>query len=307
MEIAQPLYDKKFSVIMLLMQIKRALILYKKSAYKIYFLEHRSSILRKKMRLTSSGVAAFRKSHNEHYRTLGELEKTLRALHIKYTKSTRGRKIDYARYDFVIAVGGDGTFLEAARGVKKQLILGINSNPARSVGKFCIANGKTFKNVLKNILAGKLKLKKLQRLRLKLEEGTSPFDVLNDLLICNENPAAMSRYQLSINGKSEEQRSSGVWISTAAGSTGAIKSAGGKVLPIESKAVQYMPRELQNYPKPKYKLRGGVVVLRQSIKVRSLIRGGMIYVDGAHIKFPFGFGGVARISISPYPLKAVFG
>ena len=56
-------------------------------------------------------------------------------------------------------------------------------------------------------------------------------NVLNDILICHHNPGAMSRYYLTVGRVREEQRSSGVWIATAAGSSGGLHSAGGKVLP----------------------------------------------------------------------------
>ena len=69
-------------------------------------------------------------------------------------------------------------------------------------------------------------------------------NVLNDILVCHHNPGAMSRYFLTVEGTREEQRSSGVWIATAAGSSGGLHSAGGKVLTQKSKEFQYRPREL---------------------------------------------------------------
>jgi len=68
----------------------------------------------------------------------------------------------------------------------------------------------------------------------------------------------MSRYYLQVGKLLEEQRSSGVWIATAAGSTGGLRSAGGKVLPKEDKKFQYKPRELYYGKKTCYHLKGGI-------------------------------------------------
>jgi len=48
----------------------------------------------------------------------------------------------------------------------------------------------------------------------------------------------VSRYYLKIGNLREEQRDSGLWISTAAGSSGAIRSAGGKLFKNEEKKMQ---------------------------------------------------------------------
>ena len=115
----------------------------------------------------------------------------------------------------------------------------------------------------------------------------------------------MSRYRLTVNGIGEDQKSSGLWISTATGSSGAIWSAGGKLMAVESKKIQYLPRELFRWEKERYRLKGGIVDLEKPMVISSMMRDGVIYVDGAHFRIPFGFGNVAYISRSPQPLKTV--
>ena len=73
----------------------------------------------------------------------------------------------------------------------------------------------------------------------------------------------------------------------------------------EAAAIQYKPRELYRWPKRKYALTGGVLVLKRPIAVTSLMRSGVIFVDGAHLKFPFHFGSKAVISHSLWPLKVI--
>ena len=66
--------------------------------------------------------------------------------------------------------------------------------------------------------------------------------VLNEALFCHASPAATSRYILRVaraDGAEpdvladEEQKSSGLWVGPAAGSTAAQRSAGGSVLPLD--------------------------------------------------------------------------
>ncbi|HLD69314.1 MAG TPA: NAD(+)/NADH kinase [Candidatus Omnitrophota bacterium] len=288
---------------------KKILVLYKKSAYKIYFLEKKSSLFQKENSLTPLEIHDFKRAHEKHYQSLAMVKKILDQYTIQYHVRARGSKIDFSRYELVITVGGDGTFLEAARGLKDQFILGVNSDPQSSVGRFCSCGSEDFEKVLNKFLTGKAKIKNFQRIHLDLRFGGKHYEtqVLNDILVCHQNPAAMSRYSLSVNGVQEEQRSSGIWISTAAGSSGAIHSAGGKLIAQEAAEIQYKPRELYRWPKRKYELTGGVLLLKQPIVITSLMRNGVVFVDGAHLKFPFHFGSKAVMTHSPRPLKVIAG
>lgn len=287
------------------MYFKNVLLLYKRSAYKIYFLDRKRPIAYPKNVLLRREITRFKEAHNHHYITLRTVSRLLLTYGVRYTECYRGRNIDYTKYDLIITVGGDGTFLEAARKVKNQTIIGVNSAPEYSVGRFCIANAKTFERILKKILKHKFHTQHLQRLRMKLDGHPQKIDALNDILICHRNPAVLCRYYLKIKQVMEHQRSSGVWISTPAGSSGAVGSAGGKIIGLDSQKIQYQPRELYSGNDRKYKLKGGILNSRQSIQIVSLMRDGMVYVDGAHHKFSFSYGSKLRVSLSPSPIKTI--
>lgn len=287
------------------MKIKKALILYKKSTYANYFLDKKSSLLKTRHLIPKINLSRLKNVHLMHYKTLEIVENVLKAEGLHYRKNSRGENVDYSQFDFIITVGGDGTFLEAARHIKNQLILGVNSSPLWSVGKFCTATVETFPRIFKKIIKGQFKIQKLNRLKIQDGKETSKVQVLNDVLIAHANPAAMSRYYITIKGKKEEHRSSGIWISTAAGSTGAIRSAGGKVLPLTSHRFQYLCRELYYGKQKKYKIKKGVLSKHDSIKIVSLMREGMIFVDGSRLKLTFSFGKTITLKHSPFPLKLV--
>lgn len=287
------------------MKFKNVLVLYKRSAYKIYFLDRTSFLLGGKSSFLKKEKANFKKSHDAHYQSLRSVGKALLSLGIPFHESYRGRSVNYKNYDLVITVGGDGTFLEAARHLTGQVLIGVNSAPEYSVGRFCIANARNFENILRSTLTGRYKIGHLQRLRIQMNGHYKSMDALNDILICHKNPAVLCRYELTINSKTELQRSSGIWISTPSGSTGAIKSAGGHALAQDAKKFQYMPRELYQGKGKKYALRGGVLNSRKTIRIVSFMREGMIYFDGAHYKLPFLYGVKLKVSLSPSPIKTI--
>ena len=284
---------------------KNILLVYKKSAYEIYFLNKSSSLFSRLPVLSARDKKRFKKAHLEHYRTVYFIEQVLRKNKLGYKKIARGQKADFSLHDLIVTVGGDGTLLDAARETRTQFILGVNSDPKRSIGRLCSVTRQDFQKNIRKIISGDFRIIKLHRLKLNFSRNIEPVCLLNDLLVCHENPASMSRYRLTINGLMEDQRSSGLWISAAAGSSGAIHSAGGRILTLHSAHVQYMPRELYSHGKEKYHLKGGVVSLKRPIIVKSLMRQGAVYVDGAHLQFPFEFNDTIKIIHSPQPLSVI--
>ena len=284
----------------------KILLLYKNSTYAGYFLSSQRRFSQLQGLFNSEEIKRFRKTHEAHFWALSYVEAVLKDQGLKYTKICRGTSVNYNRYDFIITFGGDGTFLEAARNTKKQMIWGINSDPSWSVGRFCSGNPKNFQSMLRSILKGKFKTKTFNRLQLIFNNHTQTMHVLNDVLICHQNPGAMSRYNLKLGHTREEQRSSGVWVSTAAGSSGGIYSAGGKILPDQSHCFQYRPRELYRGTGTSYKLKGSVLKPKQMLSVTSLMREGVAFMDGSHVCLTFSIGTTVKISKSSHPLKVIW-
>lgn len=276
---------------MVLMKTPKILLIYKRSSLSV------AGKLSDRLRRTRR----FENNHAAHYATLHMVEDVLRKIGIKYRKHARGKGADYAPYDLIITVGGDGTILEAARALSsRQKILGVNSDPNWSVGQFCCCHAGNFEAVLSAFLDGRTKICRLYKLKLHLKDGkrSKAIECLNDVLICHANPGAMSRYELAIGKTAEDQRSSGIWFSTAAGSTGAMFSAGGKKMPLASRDIQYKPRELYHSQTVPYRLTGGFIRSGHRAKLVSGMARGYIFVDGAHVRFPFTYGSCAEISSS---------
>ena len=104
-------------------------------------------------------------------------------------------------------------------------------------------------------------------------------------------------------GVEEAQKSSGMWIAPSAGSTAAIRSAGGSILPPGSRKLQFVVREPYHPPLGAYRLRKGLIPSGQSLVVYSQMREGRLYIDGPRVMHEVGIGQKLTFTESPEPLR----
>ncbi len=205
--------------------------------------------------------------------------------------------------DFVVTIGGDGTVLGSSHYVMNGSLLGVNSAPDDSVGHFCHSNRKTFARQLDDILAARWLPAELARMQITLDDQPLPELALNDVLIAHDCPAATTRYLIQCGDHEEEQRSSGIWISTPAGSTAAIHSAGGRVMSKRSRRLQYLVRELYREPGHSYQLTRGWIEPDEAIVIASKMPQAHLYIDGFRTAYQLPFGARAAIRLAQSGLK----
>jgi NAD+ kinase len=208
-----------------------------------------------------------------------------------------------SRARLVVTIGGDGTLLTAAHHIEDGVALAVNSAPRDSIGHFCLTDRRGFEASLRGALEGSLRPISLSRLAATLDERTLPERATNDVLIAHDHPAATSRYRLTVGRHGEEHRSSGLWISTAAGSTAGIRSAGGQPMPLRSRRLQYRVRELYREPGRQYRLAAGFLAPGKSLVVDSKMESGFIFIDGARTAHRFRFGAHLEVRVSERPLR----
>jgi NAD+ kinase len=254
-------------------------------------------------------VARWRKAHLAHQLTLKRVQQTLRALGAKITVlRSPGVVFDASDASLVVTVGGDGTLLAASHHVGSIPILGVNSSPEHSVGFFCPAHLGNLEQTLERALDGTLPSVSLSRMQVSVNNRICSRRVLNEALFCHAIPAATSRYIVSFGGKSEEQRSSGVWVSTAAGSTGAARSAGGRILPFTSRTLQLIVRE--PYLEARRETQPVAIELDrvtfeppETLTLLSKMEDARLYLDGPYRQMPVGLGDRVVCSVSNEPLS----
>ena len=229
-------------------------------------------------------------SHAAHQRTLQRVVEALRQTGVPHLLLGRAGLQALPVAALVVTVGGDGTFLRAAHWLRATPILGVNSDPRRSRGAFCCCDGDTFASTLERWLRGRLPVAPLHRLAVEINGRRIREMILNDLLVTHGNPAGTARYVLQVGRRREEQMSSGLWVATAAGSTGAARSAGGRVLPLDSRRVQWVVREPYPKQRVRYRLTRGLAPSGAILSVTALVTGMAIYLDGPSVRYPLAFG-----------------
>lgn len=284
----------------------RVIVVAKRTSYQRFVEEEgdpRASLL---VRRKDPAVRSWLSSHSEHQRTL---ELVLRELERAGAQTLLLRRahaaFDTSGAELVIAVGGDGTLLAASHNVDDVPILGVNSAPAHSVGFFCGATRKDFRSLLERSLSGKLRRVALARMSVSVNGRMRSKRVLNDTLYCADSPAATSRYILRIGRRSEEQRSSGIWIGPPAGSTAAQRSAGGRVLPLGSRQLQLIVREPYTPRGKRHALAHAIVKPRERVTIKSKMEDSSLFIDGPQRKISVRLGDEIEFALSDAPLQVL--
>jgi NAD+ kinase len=286
----------------------RVLVVYKKSAYQTNVRERKNPRFLELLARKDASVARLVEAHDDHQATLEEAHEALDRLGVHATFRFRGDEGLVEDVDLVVTVGGDGTLLWAARWVGVGTpVIAINSAPQDSVGHFCAGKKGHVRSILAKALDGSLRKTELTRMQVELDDEIVTRRVLNDVLFAHPSPAATSRYVISLEPKrgrarTEEQKSSGVWVGPAAGSTAAQLSAGGGVLPVASKKLQFVVREPYKPGGRRMAMPRGLIADGGSLRIVSRIREGRLFIDGPHRIRDVRMGSEIVLSRSNEPL-----
>jgi NAD+ kinase len=240
-------------------------------------------------------------SHLRQERSLEVVLGTLKKLGVKpWVITGPETAFDASGAELVVTLGGDGTLLSASHNVGKNTpLLGINSDPVFSVGHFCGATGDTAEKMLNRIYGVKgVPLTYVTRMDVSVGGKLVAKRILNEALFSHTCPAAMTRLRL----KDEKYACSGVWIGTGAGSTGAIVSAGGKVLPPTSKRLQAVIREPCQAIQPSGPTKP---IFGSTLTLVSQTPDATLYLDGPFLRVPVGYDQKVVFRVSPDYLSLV--
>ena len=280
----------------------RVLVVYKRTTYQRYQGQSNAR-LAQLLREKDSSVDNLLAAHEAHLTTMKRTRAALERLGCDASFEHKVRTAPDETLDLVVTVGGDGTLLWASHIVDARTkMVAINSAPGTSVGYFCAGTGDDVEEILESALSGKLRPTKLTRMEVEIDGERVSKRVLNDVLFSHRCPAAASKYHIRFGEEEESQLSSGIWAGPAAGSTAAIRSAGGKVLPIGSRKLQWVVREPYHGIDERYELIRGFVSPGESLYIKSRMREGVLYLDGANRVIGVDIGSTIRLSESDEPL-----
>lgn len=271
----------------------------KRSQYQRHVLDRRDARAIGLLARHDPVVARWRKADASHRRTLDRVLDELSRLGATVRLiGSPSERFSSRGADLVLTVGGDGTLLAASHRVGSQPLLGINSSPEHSVGYFCAGFPDNLATMIPQALEGTLPKVSLTRMKVVVNDHLRSARVLNEALFSHSIPAAVSRYILEFSGSREEQRSSGFWIGTAAGSTGAIRSAGGRVLSFGSNKLQLVVREPYTPLGASIAMRRIIIDMGEELVVRTKMDRAALFLDGPFRRISLRLGDVVRFSAS---------
>lgn len=128
----------------------------------------------------------------------------------------------FSEKDVVVALGQDGLVANTAKYIHGQPLMGVNPDAGRNDGILLPFSKENFETGLKKVLQNQFTHKQVTMALASTNDGQSLL-AFNDLFI---GPAThtSARYSISFKDKSENQSSSGIIVSTGAGSTGWLSS-----------------------------------------------------------------------------------
>ena len=241
--------------------------------------------------------------------TLDKVKKTLKKYGISYNLADRD-KLKHEQFlnrDLIIAVGGDGTFLRAAQFVDKQVMLGVNADVRSKEGFFMSSDKNDFESILKKILHNKISIKKFPRLGMFINSKKIEMLALNELFIGPKKAYHAAKYILELDGKKERQKSSGVLVTTPAGSYAWAKACGIKTMRLDSENFQFIVREpYEGKVFRNYGLKNGILKPNQKIKILSEMLDGIIVADSVGKEHSFKNGSKAAVKLSKNRLNVAW-
>jgi NAD+ kinase len=288
----------------------RVAVLAKRTSYRMA-LDNKDALVKRLLARGDASVRKLRNSHDDHEATMREVRAALDRVGAVTTFHDGPRSRIEEPCDLVLTVGGDGTLLSASHQIGPDVpLLGVNSAPESSVGFFCAARKGRVLETLQKALDGTLKRVQLTRMRVDRNGKRLYARVLNEALFCHASPAATSRYILRLEKGDapvfeEEQRSSGMWIGPAAGSTAAQRSAGGKVLPLASRRLQYVVREPYTPAGERLRHVVGRIDVDERLVLHNKMREAKLFLDGHHTVFEIALGDVLTLQRSDEPLTVL--
>jgi NAD kinase len=216
----------------------------------------------------------------------------------------------FTEHDIVLTLGQDGLVANCAKYAGSQPIVGVNPDPARFDGVLLPFRADDAVGAVESLLRGRARTREATLAEAVLNDGQRLL-AFNDLFIGAKTHVS-ARYQIRWADRSENQSSSGVIVSTGAGSTGWLSSTFNMAAGLEAggggtvarPSLRWEDRELFFVVREPFISRmsaAGVVAGRvgedASLEIESqMSEGGVIFSDGVESDYlEFNSGALAAI------------
>jgi NAD kinase len=268
--------------------------------------------------------SAYVQEHDTYQRSL---ETVRRAVDIGLKIQLMDRRLAptymFSNADVIVTLGQDGLVANAAKYAGGQPILAVNPDPERFDGFLLPIQPVNLRPSLERTLASKSRIRAVTMAEAKLKDGQRLL-AFNDLFIGAASHVS-ARYRIRHGDRREDHSSSGIIVSTGAGSTGWLSSifnqtagvlaflGGAAVAPIrmdwEEQRLLFVVREPFVSRHSQAHLVAGTILPNAPLALSSQMpAGGVIFSDGVEAdRLDFNSGAIANIRIAPEKANLVVG
>lgn len=266
----------------------------------------------------------YAREHDTYERALDHLKRSLELRDMQQQTLDRSLLPTY-RFDpddLVVTLGGNGLVANTAKYVGSLPIVPVNPEPERFDPVLLPFSVPQARAAVDRVLAGVADTRAVTLAQVDLSDGQRLL-AFNDFFI-GARTHVSSRYRLSWSGRSEDQSSSGIIVSTGAGSTGWLTSvfnmaagvsaftggAPGKPIRMEwnDPRLIFAVREPFRSQRWTASIVAGLVEPGESLRVESMMSTeGVLFSDGVESDYlAFGAGAVATIHAAPERVRLVW-
>ncbi|CAG0935990.1 hypothetical protein TFLX_04847 [Thermoflexales bacterium] len=165
----------------------------------------------------------YQQAHDTYYAALESLKRSLpRGLKTQVIERTFLPNFKFSGHDLVITLGPDGLVINTAKYLTTESILALNPDLNRVDGILIPFGVHEARAWIDRALQSRVNVKPISMAKAELNDGQVLYAV-NDLFI-GARTHVSARYAIELNGRAENHSSSGIIVSTGAGSTGWLQS-----------------------------------------------------------------------------------
>jgi NAD kinase len=168
--------------------------------------------------------ADYDREHATYHRAVVAVQRSLEPLvpKLQTVERTLLPTLLFTSQDAVVTVGRDGLVANTAKYADSRPILAVNTDPARWDGLLLPFSPLTIARGMLSVLESRANVRRVTMAEARLNDGQRLL-AFNDFLIGRRDHLS-ARYVVALNGRQERQSSSGILVSTGAGSTGWLAS-----------------------------------------------------------------------------------
>jgi len=226
----------------------------------------------------------------------------------------------FSEKNLIVVIGQDGLVANTAKYSKNCPIIAVNPDKDRYDGILLPFDTSNFRQGIENVMTNRYNAKTVRFAEAKMNDGQRLL-AFNDLFIGISSHIS-ARYKISYNNQMEEQSSSGLIVSTQAGSTGWLSSVFNmaygvtglfeknlkpKRPKLKDNELLFAVREPFQSVRTQIGITTGIIKSQQSLSIESLMpTNGVIFSDGVETDFlKFNSGAIATIGIAKETAKLV--